>query len=656
MNINNLSITRKMLLLALIPGVSYLFLAGRVLFQDLSSINKIDSTRHGLESARITSEIIKLSQVERGMSVVFSQSLDSSLFARIEKHRAKNQFVMDKLLAHVGPEDPENIALPIERIQSLRKKISLSGSPESSEIAKAYTEAISLMMIAQSHFMRDQYGVLSATSLNNALLQDAREKSGLLRAHLSGQVATGKLPSDAKKRKILDFFTSMKVDLFSKALELDEESYDQREAIPDSTHWKFTSALVDRMVLDDKVTWETDSTKTFEMTSMLVNEITQIIQRQFDIGEGLIDQVRDERLVNIAWQTGGILLNLLLIVWTSGVFIRNINTRMGNIINDLSHSATEATEVAKKIQFSSGSLSDSAQESAASIQETVSSMSEINSMVSSTLEKSKETSHSSNLVSKKVEEGATVVESLVQAMNGIREDNDRLREVNGVMKAISKQTSLINDIVFKTQLLAVNASIESAKAGEHGRGFSVVSDEVSKLAQSSGEAAAKITVLIDESNTRVANLLGSINESIFSGTEFTEDVQKVFREIQQEVNNIRDRAEDVNQAANEQSMGIKQITTAVTQIDSAVQKNVGDIRQFEELSKSLKDQSHGLQEVSSRLKFLAFAVSSGDVPEMNSKVKKQNSVVVDYPVAQEPSARDENAEFNADDDSFKKVV
>ena len=121
--------------------------------------------------------------------------------------------------------------------------------------------------------------------------------------------------------------------------------------------------------------------------------------------------------------------------------------------------------------------------------------------------------------------------------------------MNAVIKAIAKKTGLIDDIVFKTQLLALNDSIEAAKAGEHVRSFSLVSEEVSKLALSSGEAAEKISDLIDQSDIKVTELLSSINKSVATRTEYTESVRDLFTEISDKIGEINSRAGDMNEAA-----------------------------------------------------------------------------------------------------------
>ena len=219
------------------------------------------------------------------------------------------------------------------------------------------------------------------------------------------------------------------------------------------------------------------------------------------------------------------------------------------------------------------------------------------------------------------------------------------------MKAISKQTGLINDIVFKTQLLAVNASIESAKAGEHGRGFAVVSEEVSKLAQSSGEAATKITELIDTSDRKVTELLQQVNTRISKGTDYTGEVNSLFDEIRTEVRDISARADDMNQAQ-EQSLGVDQITEAITSIDSSTQNNLSEIRYFESLTDDMDKQSKRLTDLSERLVYLAYAKNKrpevelkplapaeGLTPVARLTTQKESAVSTDGDLADDPSFR-----------------
>ena len=91
-------------------------------------------------------------------------------------------------------------------------------------------------------------------------------------------------------------------------------------------------------------------------------------------------------------------------------------------------------------------------------------------------------------------------------MTSISESTEDLDSINNSIRGIQK-TQVINDIVFQTQLLSFNASIEAAKAGVHGKGFSVVAEEVGKLAVLSGTAASEISEILKESSKTISTTM-----------------------------------------------------------------------------------------------------------------------------------------------------
>ena len=81
-------------------------------------------------------------------------------------------------------------------------------------------------------------------------------------------------------------------------------------------------------------------------------------------------------------------------------------------------------------------------------------------------------------------------------MDEIINNSIRLKDMRSILANITEKTSIIHDIVFKTQLLSFNASIEAARAGEFGQGFAVVAEEIGNLAKTSGTAASEINKLL----------------------------------------------------------------------------------------------------------------------------------------------------------------
>lgn len=659
MKIRNLSISKKMLLLALIPGLSYLFLAGRTIYGEMSAINQSDSHTVRFEAIRLISDVIKNTQVERGRTAVFIKAPSNENKQKLDQQKSTadnawqkslESFDANPLLSEFG--DIIDLKGDVDYFRS-----TLDENTKLSDILPQYTEVVQNLMIIQSNLGQQTTENLQILSQNNIALQDAREAAGLSKAHLSSTFAADSSISASRMTMIMGLQTKRNLSLDSKLLQLSHSTEDLMNGLRNGNHWAFTNEAFSKI----KSQYATGSygfsaNETFRNTSAVVDDIGNIIEANINDAISEINSSSSSALNNLALQSLGIFLNLVIIYIVSWYFMRSIHRKIDELVNDLSNSSDKSHASSISISSSSERLSKGAQQTASAIQETVSSMSEINSMVSATLDKSKQTNSSSELVTQRVTQGADTVERLVGAMKEIKESNSRLREVNDIMTAISKQTNLINDIVFKTQLLAVNASIESAKAGEHGRGFSVVSEEVSKLAQSSGDAASKITDLIESSNKKVSQLLNSINERVFSGTEYTEEVQSLFAEISSEIKDINSRAKDMNHAAKEQSLGIDQITKAVSNIDKSTQRNLKEIHQFETMVDDLKSQSTNLLTLSDKLNFMAYAKRKHHRTNTNSgkenrSLKKPSVVNINIPIANEIEKDD-----LADDPSFKQAA
>lgn len=255
-----------------------------------------------------------------------------------------------------------------------------------------------------------------------------------------------------------------------------------------------------------------------------------------------------------------------------------VNTSADKLV-DVVSKAVEASNIVRSasMEVSQGSinLSQRVQEQAAALEQTSATMDEMNSAVANNTENALQTAKVTEEVQFKANQGATVMQQTIGAMNAIQESSHKISDI----------VSLIDGIAFQTNLLALNAAVEAARAGDHGRGFAVVAGEVRSLAQKAAEAARDIKNLIDES-------VGRIDE----GTNLASESGQVLQGINDSINGVAEMINQIAQASSQQAEGIKQVHNAIAQIDDVTQQNAALVEETSAASESLSEQARILQE------------------------------------------------------------
>lgn len=218
-------------------------------------------------------------------------------------------------------------------------------------------------------------------------------------------------------------------------------------------------------------------------------------------------------------------------------------------------------------------LAQSATQQAAAVQESVASMTEMSSMIAQTSDSSSESLTNVRRMAERTEDGNRIMERLASSTEAINQANVQLREMVDIIAEISSKTSVINDIVFKTQLLSFNASIEAARAGQHGRGFAVVAEEFGSLAEMSGQAAKEIQALLETSKKHVSEIVEMTHQRVSDGQAVSKEALAIFHEISRETGQITKQIQRISEATREQQIGVQQTSTAMNQMDQAAQRN-----------------------------------------------------------------------------------
>lgn len=145
-----------------------------------------------------------------------------------------------------------------------------------------------------------------------------------------------------------------------------------------------------------------------------------------------------------------------------------------------------------------------------------------------------------------------------------------------MIKQISNDTSTIHTIVSTTELLSLNASIEAAKAGQTGKGFSVVAEEVGNLAKHSGNEANEIESIVIESQKQIQLIIEANQSRVEVGKVASNNALAVFAAIKTEMFGISSRSENIRAATWEQKTGIDQMNAANFEVRNILKKNISD--------------------------------------------------------------------------------
>ncbi|TXR53367.1 methyl-accepting chemotaxis protein [Reinekea thalattae] len=205
-------------------------------------------------------------------------------------------------------------------------------------------------------------------------------------------------------------------------------------------------------------------------------------------------------------------------------------------------------------------------------------------------------------ISEKVAESESIVSVMAQDMDAVSGSISSLAEKS---RSIASVLEVIQGVSEQTNLLALNAAIEAARAGEHGRGFAVVADEVRSLAQRTSASAEEIGQIIaqlqggaDESVTAVERGIHQVEKNVESSKMIRESLSKIVKNIQ----NLSDLNTQVATATEEQSAVVKEINEHVVNISDSTDKNVDAAESVNQSSHQLKDLSDNLAELVSRFK------------------------------------------------------
>lgn len=268
--------------------------------------------------------------------------------------------------------------------------------------------------------------------------------------------------------------------------------------------------------------------------------------------------------------------------------INSLSASIAALVGEIRTSSQTAMDLSDELASRSGELSVKTEEQSAALVQTAASMEQMASSTKNNAENTRLASTRASDASTSARKGGDLMGQVAKNMESITECANQMTEI----------ISIIDGIAFQTNILALNAAVEAARAGDHGKGFSVVAGEVRSLAHRSAEAAKNIKTLIAVTTSNVTQ-----------GATVVSEAEQNMHEIVSGASVVSKLMDEIAVSTLQQEKGISQITVALSELEKVTQSNATMVDELAGSSDILKNQVIELQTRTSKFRLVGKPVT-----------------------------------------------